>query len=645
MRSTILVGWLALLAAAPAWAQNATTPTTIELYPTFHAIGARIAYAGDDNGNATARIDWRPAGAGGWTQGVPMTRITNRRFAASVLWLEPGTAYDVRAVVTDPDGGGTVSSTTSTRSNPVATPSGQTWWVAPNGSDAGAGSSGAPLATLQEAANRAQPGDEIRVRPGVYHQSVEPPRSGTAAQPIHLVADGPGVILDGSDPAYLQRNDWTSEGGGVYSVPFAGETRLVCADSLQRLYTQASVSALASGGAGVNQGFVVSGGRLYVRLEDGSNPAGHVMHVARYEVGIYLDQSHWHVKGLEVRYFGLTNAGSGIYLRGANSCVIENNHVHTIGGNCIYLRVLAADNLIQNNLVRDPRIYTWPWDATKAHDEEKRGISNRGGRGNVIRYNTVDGTFDGIDIAGGETDENVGADCDFYENTVTRIRDDALEPESIAGINVRLWKNRVDDVFSTLSIAPNSQGPTYILYNTFTNYSKRGLKFSISSVGETWFCHNTIVSAYANTSAIHPTGPFSNMHFRNNILVGNGQGAASDDAGESQSGITFDGDLLHSTGTSTLFRWKGVNYSSLSALRSGTGFEANGRSGDPLFVSPGSGDYSLRPGSPAIDAGVRLPGINDAFHGGAPDIGAHESGLSGPDSTPPAAIQDLHAEG
>ena len=61
---------------------------------------------------------------------------------------------------------------------------------------------------------------------------------------IHLVADAPGVILDGSAPAYLHRTDWVNEGGGVFSVPFAGATMLVAADSLQRLYHQADLASL-----------------------------------------------------------------------------------------------------------------------------------------------------------------------------------------------------------------------------------------------------------------------------------------------------------------------------------------------------------------------------------------------------------------
>ena len=37
-------------------------------------------------------------------------------------------------------------------------------------------------------------------------------------------------------------------------------------------------------------------------------------------------------------------------------------------------------------------------------------------------------------------------------------------------------------------------------------------------------------------------------------------------------------------------------------------------------------DFTLRPGSAAVDKGVRLPGVNDEFTGQAPDLGAYEVG-------------------
>ena len=87
-----------------------------------------------------------------------------------------------------------------------------------------------------------------------------------------------------------------------------------------------------------------------------------------------------------------------------------------------------------------------------------------------------------------------------------------------------------------------------MLFNTITNYRRGGFKFSNTSTGHVWICHNTVRSNVAGKPAVWPSGPYSNMHFRNNILVGNGIGAVNDDANESQTGNDFNGDLIYSTG-------------------------------------------------------------------------------------------------
>jgi hypothetical protein len=50
------------------------------------------------------------------------------------------------------------------------------------------------------------------------------------------------------------------------------------------------------------------------------------------------------------------------------------------------------------------------------------------------------------------------------------------------------------------------------------------------------------------------------------------------------------------------------------------------RSDPRRLYKPADFDFRLRGGSPPIDAGVRLPNINDDFTGQAADLGAYESG-------------------
>lgn len=643
-RLGVLLTLLAAALPASAWAQNASTPGTLELYPTFESVGARLTYTGDANANATARLEYRKVGDAAWTTGVPMTRLTSStpyRWAGSMLWLTPNTQYEAHIVITDADGGATsTTGTVTTRVELPLQPTGRTWWVATNGLDSNAGTSAAPLLTIAKAMTLVQPGDEIRVRPGAYYEAVTTAKDGSLTQPIHLTADGPGVILEGADPALMHRTDWRSDGGGIYSIPYTPTAnRLVCADSLMRLYKETSLSNLQTNAHGLGQGFAIEGGRLNVKLEDGTSPNGHTMYIARYNVAITLGSSYWHISGFEIRHYGLAAGGSGVQILGSNNW-IANNFISTLGGRGVFVRIDGARNLIERNTVFDPRVGGWPWSATKAHEEENPSISNRGKRGNVIRYNIVKGGFDGLDANDGQASEDTAADADYYGNVVSGCGDDGIETDTVSGINLRFWGNTYIGNYSCISLGPIYQGPEYILYNDFVDYARNGFKFAITSTGYAWICNNTLTSKISNTTPIWPTGAYQNATFRNNIMVGNALGACNDDAGESGTGCSFDGDLLWSTGTSTLFRWKNTNYTTIAALRSATGFETAGKSGDPMFTSSSTGDYTLKAGSPAIDTGVVLQGITRPYSGVAPDAGAHEFGSTA-DITPPGQINDL----
>jgi hypothetical protein len=56
-------------------------------------------------------------------------------------------------------------------------------------------------------------------------------------------------------------------------------------------------------------------------------------------------------------------------------------------------------------------------------------------------------------------------------------------------------------------------------------------------------------------------------------------------------------------------------------------------------------DLRPRPGSAVVDAGVRLPNVNDGFLGNGPDIGAYEAGQSLPIYGPrPDGVDEEAAE-
>ena len=82
-------------------------------------------------------------------------------------------------------------------------------------------------------------------------------------------------------------------------------------------------------------------------------------------------------------------------------------------------------------------------------------------------------------------------------------------------------------------------------------------------------------------------------------------------------------------------------FATLSEFVRATGQEQHGREVDydvfvnvrppdpkspPAIYESREHDFRLRPGSRAVDAGCKLPNVNDGFAGSAPDLGALELG-------------------
>jgi hypothetical protein len=114
--------------------------------PTLENLGFRWYIEGDSNRNASVAVSYRKKGEKKWRKALPMLRVQNEivdqardnyrcgnLFAGSVLFLKPGTHYDVRFTMTDPDGGAPKPKTITalTRSVPRLPTDGQTYQVYP----------------------------------------------------------------------------------------------------------------------------------------------------------------------------------------------------------------------------------------------------------------------------------------------------------------------------------------------------------------------------------------------------------------------------------------------------------------------------------------------------------------------------------
>jgi hypothetical protein len=121
------------------------------------------------------------------------------------------------------------------------------------------------------------------------------------------------------------------------------------------------------------------------------------------------------------------------------------------------------------------------------------------------------------------------------------------------------------------------------------------------------FAHNTIVESSDQGIIVIDPG----TDFRNNIVAFSGKEAILGNSGfftQLDYCIFFDNALGVCTGCNP-----GANTSTV----------------DPLFVDAANGDYTLMPGSPAVNAGVNLGydrnGLaSGLFYGTGPDLGYHE---------------------
>ncbi|MFE6738669.1 right-handed parallel beta-helix repeat-containing protein, partial [Streptomyces tubercidicus] len=102
---------------------------------------------------------------------------------------------------------------------PAAAATATTYYVAKNGNDTAAGTSTAPLKTINAAAQKAQAGDTVLVGEGIYREEVVFPRGGTSdtARITYKAAAGASVTVTGSDVF----DTWTKVSGDVWQLKIA----------------------------------------------------------------------------------------------------------------------------------------------------------------------------------------------------------------------------------------------------------------------------------------------------------------------------------------------------------------------------------------------------------------------------------------
>jgi hypothetical protein len=210
-------------------------------------------------------------------------------------------------------------------------------------------------------------------------------------------------------------------------------------------------------------------------------------------------------------------------------------------------------------------------------------------------------------------------------------------------------------------------GPVYFIRNVVYHAPEGGaVKFTASSSGIVVY-HNTLIA---------PIKPMllaaSNVHYRNNLVLGKSETLETFavETNTNYSSSDYNG-FRPNEGAEFSFEWSSPAFSKRAEFPGEPGAlsvqqqarleaqtrqtrrfktlkefsEATGQDKHSVLVDynvfqkvtppgpdprtlykPADFDFQLRPGSAAVDAGVRLPNVNDDLTGRAPDLGAYEVG-------------------
>lgn len=625
---------------------SAPPTAALELYGTFESMGitATVAEADHPSAAATTLVEYRTPGEP-FHAGFPLTRLNDTRFVGSLFWLTPGDEYEVRVTFYDPQTAwncAVLAGGMSTRADLPVLPSPVHTYIA---SPAGVGDSCtlAEPCHVQTGLSKTGPGDVLMLRGGVYYTGqVSAQNSGQVDAPL-VIRSYPGeqAILDGAEPGTIQ---WNLYQPGIYTHTVSDPgLNLVFANN-ERLYPYKNLDELTSLRWGL-PGYYLDGSTLYIHLLGGADPNAVPVAISRYPHALWIAGNHTYIVDLQFRHYSEDRYQQGaVHLAGSENVVMDSSFTNTHSG--IAIEPGAHKNVIQDNTFSDT-MFEFPWDAVYdgTHLPSQGGIrfmgpdTSRVSRGNVIRRNVFHDTFDGMHICPDQAAGNTSNETDVYENTIYRAADDGIETDG-ACENVRIWKNTIHDVLAGVSLAPARGGPTYVLRNLIyrtgaTRYCPfRELDTSLPCGGNPfkfewgdpesgymYLLHNT-TDSFPGSPGLRIAGNngWPLLYSRNNTYIGRNREALKYELTVDQP-LDFDYDLLMMYNHSAVVVWNGTKIPDLNQFQQASGLELHGLSVDPGFLNPDGGEYALTPSSPLIDAGLYLPGINDGYHGSAPDIG------------------------
>jgi hypothetical protein len=121
--------------------------------------------------------------------------------------------------------------------------------------------------------------------------------------------------------------------------------------------------------------------------------------------------------------------------------------------------------------------YPWPWRFVKGTPGKGNAGGGLGGDGvcrrRVTRFNTFDGTFDGMGSFDTGYDRYSGSDMDVHDNYFVHLSDDCTDL-SFNKNNMRIWHNRAEYVRDGFSYGPINSGIVYVFNNVWWRVGMAG---------------------------------------------------------------------------------------------------------------------------------------------------------------------------
>jgi hypothetical protein len=501
----------------------------------------------------------------------------------------------------------------------------------PNASDANDGLSLAqPFETLDRGTQSLSPGDTLTIGEGIYREVLEVRVNGTASQPIvvrALSGDENRVWVRGSDLV----TGWSSDGGGVWSVPwnppplinypsgypdvdeYARRRELVFINGNQ-FQQVLSAADLDVGTFWMDD----AAGRL--RIRPASDPNAGQIEVSVREKGMYArGRSHIVVRGIRVEHVS-TDTWIGALSLGdhgtVEDCRVEFNNGHGIAmdSNAVIVRTVSNHNgrigidlSGSNNCLIDS--------SETSHNSWRYGPAFAAGGIKLVSV----GTAFGNRIVRHTARFNNGYGI-FFDTVASG---NVIEASVLEG-------NMISEIQIEAAIGPNWIINNLILNTDNGQYETPSIRLLVSR--DTYVYNNTIVNEGGSCIFITGTerysGPYhnfaANTHVYNNIFsvhpgpraIHIGVGGLSDTPANLAS-HHFDNNLYYGAdpmmwvrGPFTLAEWQAAR-----------GDDLNSFSASPMFTNPAARDYSIRHESPAIDAGQDFSEITDDIVGTPRPVG------------------------